>query len=66
MIVSKYLKMLFELLEQEGDYRELVIALIMFERGLEYSDAQIVYYEWYESSEGSFLNDILAGEEDGE
>jgi hypothetical protein len=47
---------------QGEKYREFIIALVMWERDLDYEDAEIIYYEWYESSEGSFLSDILSGE----
>ena len=46
----------------KGSYRELVIAMVMYDRGLEYEDAEIEYFAWYESDAGSFLHDILSGE----
>lgn len=54
-----------EFLDKEAsgkDYREFIIALVMWERDLDYTSAEMIYYEWYESSEGSFLSDILSGE----
>jgi hypothetical protein len=48
-----------------GDYRELIIAMVMFDRGIDYEDAEIDYFTWYESHSASFLQDILSGEADG-
>lgn len=45
-----------------GSYRELVIAMVMYDRGLDYDDAEIEYVAWFNSDAGSFLHDILSGE----
>lgn len=52
----------------KGSYRQLIIAMVMWDRGLDYEDAEIEYFTWYESDAGSFLHDILSGEalKDGE
>jgi hypothetical protein len=62
-----FAEMLYNVSEK-GGYRQLIIAMVMFDRGLDYEDAEIEYFTWYESNAGSFLHDILSGEaiKDGE
>jgi hypothetical protein len=62
-----FAEMLYNVSEK-GGYRQLIIAMVMYDRGLDYDDAEIEYFTWYESNAGSFLHDILSGEaiKDGE
>lgn len=50
-------------LNDEVGYRNLILGMQLFERGINVEDLEIDFTTWWESNQPSFLNDILAGEE---
>jgi hypothetical protein len=48
---------------EEVGYRNLVLGIMLFERGLSIEDLEIDFTTWWESNAPSILNSILAGEE---
>jgi hypothetical protein len=48
---------------EEVGYRNLILGIMLFERGLSIEDLEIDFTTWWESNAPSILNNILAGEE---
>jgi hypothetical protein len=61
------LKELQAIIDKHG-YRKFIIGLMLMERDLTEDDCNYDYETWYDTSDGSFLNDILSGNiwKDGE
>lgn len=60
--INKAVVTVEKLIEEIG-YKEFILALMKWERGLSTEDLEIDFTVWWESNEGSVLNSILAGEE---